>query len=149
MQRFTRPQAHDYSPRFVRALLERPPAVGQIGWSDSAHAHFDGDAGLEWVPILDVDNTPLALAGRPLLPGGEPRLGGIDRLEPDITISAAARRAMDRPVAERLVPFLRCDSRGRYVAIVRVELVMAELADGYDRRDPALGDQRRDHSARL
>lgn len=149
MQRFTKGQGHNTTPRFVRALLERPPAVAENRWSEAAADQFAADLGLEWVVVLADDNTPLAVAGRPLLPGGEPRLGGIDRLEPDVTISEAARRAMRRPVAERLVPFLRCDSRGRYVAIVRVELVLAELADGYDRRDPALGDPRRDQSSLL
>lgn len=143
MQRFTRTRGDDSPPRFVRSLLERPPAVAEDGWADGALDQFEADPTLEWVPVLDTDNCPLALAGRPLIPGDEPRLGGVDRLEPDITLSDAARRAIERPVAERLVPFLRCDSRGHYVAIVRVERVIAELASGYDRRDPA-GDDPRD-----
>ncbi len=141
MQRFTRDHGND-SPRYVRSLLERPPAVAEIGWADAALDHFDTDPALEWVPVLDPDNQPVALAGRPLIPGGEPRLAGIDRLEPDITLSDAARRAIERPVAERLVPFMRCDSRGRFVAIVRVERVIGALALGYDRRDPTAGDPR-------
>jgi hypothetical protein len=73
----------------------------------------------------------VALAGRPLGLDGEPRLAGVDRVEPDLSYAAAARLALGRPPSERLVPFLRCDSRGRYVAIVRVERIVAALADAH------------------
>jgi hypothetical protein len=117
--------------------LERPPSVAEEGWSDAALLCFAGDAGLEWVPIVGEDNRPVALAGRPLGLDGEPRLAPVDRVEPDTNFADAAQRAMERPPSERMVPFLRCDSRGRYVAIVRVERVVAELTDAY--RHQSLG----------
>jgi hypothetical protein len=131
MHRFTRNQEHGVEPRGVRALLERPPTVREEGWSDAALAHFQADPELEWVPVVGMDNRPVALAGRPLGLGVEPRLAGVDRVEPDLSYAQAARLAMGRAPSERLVPFLRCDSRGRYVAIVRVERIVAALADAH------------------
>ena len=131
MHRFTKGQGHGDEPRGVRALLERPPSVPEEGWSDAALAQFEADPELEWVPVVGTDNRPVALAGRPLGLGSEPRLAGVDRVEPDLTYAAAGRLAMGRAPSERLVPFLRCDSRGRYVAIVRVERIVAELADAH------------------
>lgn len=147
MQRFVKGQTTGDPPRHVRALLERPPAVAEYGWADAALDHFATDPGLEWVPILDSESNPVAVAGRPLIPGGEPRLGGVDRLEPDLTLAQAARRAIDRPVAERLMPFLRCDSRGRYVAIIRVECIVSELAAARERRESGSFDPRRNPPA--
>ncbi len=140
MQRFTSGQDQGDEPANVRGLLERVPAVPEDGWVDSALDHFDVDPELEWVAVVDTENRPVALAGRPLGLGGEPRLAGVDRIEPDLSLTAAARTAMARPSSERMVPFLRCDSRGRYVAVVRTEVLVAALADAHERvtvRSPA------------
>ena len=130
MNRFSR--EHEDRPRSVRALLERPPSVKEKGWSDAVLRLFEADPALEWVPVLGSGNRPLAVAGRPLGLNVEPRLGGVERVEPDLSLPDAARRALARPSSERLVPLLRCDSRDRYVAVVRVERVIAELADAYE-----------------
>ena len=55
----------------------------------------------------------------------------MERVEPDETLPGAVGRALARPSSERLVPLLRCDSHERYVAVVRVERIIAELADAY------------------
>lgn len=133
MQRFITVQDDD-GPPAVRALLERPPAVVEEGWRDAAIALFEADPQLEWVPVLASDSRPVALAGRPLGLGGEPVLAGIEHVEPDLGFAAAARLAMARVASERLVPFVRCDSHGRYVALVRIERVVTELAEEYGRR---------------
>ncbi len=130
MNRFTRGQHHD-RPRAVRALLERPPAVIENGWSDAVLALFSADPLLEWVPVLGSGSRPLAVAGRPLGLNVEPRLAGVERVEPELSLPDAITRAMTRPASERLVPLLRCDSRDRYVAVVRVERIVAELAGAY------------------
>ena len=131
MHRFTRGQPGGEEPRGVRALLERPSPVPEHGWAQAATRRFDADPALEWVPIVGTDNRPVALAGRPSVLAGEPRLAGIERVEPDLGFAEAARRAMGRTPSERLVPFVRCDSRGRYVAIVRIERLVGEIADAH------------------
>ena len=60
------------------------------------------------------------------------RLAGVEQVRPDKSLPDAIRRALARPSSERLVPLIRCDSRERYVAVVRVERIIAELADAYD-----------------
>jgi len=130
MTRFSR--GDDDERRSVRALLERPPSVKEKGWSDAVLALFEADPALEWVPVLGAGSRPLAVAGRPLGLNVEPRLGGVERVEPDLSLSDAVRRALARPASERLVPLLRCDSRDRYVAVVRVERIIDELADAHE-----------------
>jgi hypothetical protein len=140
MQRFSSGQEQGEQPANVRWLLERVPAVAEDGWVDLALDHFDLDPGLEWVAVVDTENRPVALAGRPLGLTGEPRLAGVDRIEPDVSVTAAARAAIERPPSERMVPFLRCDSHGRYVAVVRTETLVAALAEAHERastRSPA------------
>ena len=134
MHRFTKGQPGGGEPRGVRALLERPPSVPESGWARAAMMRFDRYPALEWVPILGTDNRPVALAGRPFGLAAEPRLAAIQRVEPDLSFATAVRRAMARTPSERLVPFVRCDSRGRYVAIVRIERLVAELADAHARQ---------------
>ncbi len=129
MDRFSR--GSNDQPRTVRALLERPPSVKERGWSVAVLDLFDADPALEWVPVLGSGSRPLAIAGRPLGLNVEPRLAGVERLEPDMSLPDAVGRALARPASERLVPLLRCDSRDRYVAVVRVERIIAELADAY------------------
>jgi hypothetical protein len=129
MQRFSRLQDDQAGPRGVRALLERPPAVREDVWVRAALDLFRADATLEWVPIVGYDNRPVALAGRPHGLAPEPRLAAVDRIEPDLDFAGAARLAMERAPAERLVPFVHCDGRGRYVAVVRIEVLVARLAD--------------------
>ena len=130
MNRFIRGQ-EDGRPRTVRALLERPPSVKEKGWSEAVLGLFAADPELEWVPVLGSGSRPLAVAGRPLGLNVEPRLAGVERVEPDETLPEAVGRALARPSWERLVPLLRCDSQERYVAVVRVERIIAELADAY------------------
>ena len=132
MNRFTR--GHEDERRTVRALLERPPSVAEKGWSEAVLALFAADPALEWVPVLGSGSRPLAIAGRPLGLNVEPRLAGVEQVRPDETIPEASRRALARPASERLVPLIRCDSRERYVAVVRVERIIGELADAYDAR---------------
>ena len=130
MTRFSR--GDEDERRSVRALLERPPSVKEKGWSDAVLALFEADPALEWVPVLGSGSRPLAVAGRPLGLNVEPRLGGVERVEPDLSLPEAVRRALARPASERLVPLLRCDTRDRYVAVVRVERIIDELADAYE-----------------
>ena len=82
--------------------------------------------------MVGSGNRPLAVAGRPLGLNVEPRLAGIEQVRPDETLPEASRRALARPASERLVPLIRCDSRERYVAVVRVERIIDELADAYE-----------------
>jgi len=130
MDRFSRGQ--DDGPRTVRALLERPPSVKEKGWSKAVLRLFDADPALEWVPVLGSGSRPLAIAGRPLGMNVEPRLAGVEQVQPDETLPEAVRRALARPSSERLVPLIRCDSRERYVAVVRVERIIMELADTHE-----------------
>lgn len=131
MDRFSREHDHNRPPT-VRALLERPPSVKEKGWSAAVLALFEADPALEWIPVLGSGNRPLAIAGRPLGLNVEPRLAGVEPVEPDLSIPDAVWRALARPASERLVPLLRCDSRDRYVAVVRVERIIEALADAYD-----------------
>ena len=130
MDRFTR--EHDEGPRAVRALLERSPSVKENGWAQAVLELFAADPALEWVPVLGSGNRPLAIAARPLGLNVEPHLAGIEQVRPDESIPEASRRALARPASERLVPLIRCDSRERYVAVVRVERIITELADAYE-----------------
>ena len=129
MDRFSR--GDEDQRRTVRALLERPPSVKEKGWSEAVLALFEADPELEWVPVLGSGSRPLAIAGRPLGLNVEPRLAGVEQVRPDETLPDAVRRALARPSSERLVPLIRCDSRERYVAMVRIERIIAELADAY------------------
>ena len=129
MDRFSR--EHDEGRRTVRALLERPPSVEEEGWSHAALELFEADPELEWIPVVGSGNRPLAIAGRPLGMNVEPRLAGLQAVRPDETLPDAVRRAMARPSSDRLVPLIRCDSHERYVAVVRVERIIGELADAF------------------
>ena len=130
MDRFSR--GHDDQRRTVRALLERPPSVEEEGWRNAALALFEADPELEWIPVVGSGNRPLAIAGRPLGMNVEPRLAGLQAVRPDETLPEAVRRALSRPSSDRLVPLIRCDSQERYVAVVRVERIVTELADAYE-----------------
>ena len=94
---------------------------------------FAADPELEWVPVAWLGQPP-AGGGRP--PAGAERGAAAGRLRgrcgptrPFPRPSGARSRG---PRSERLVPLIRCDSRERYVAVVRVERIIAELADAYE-----------------
>jgi EAL domain-containing protein (putative c-di-GMP-specific phosphodiesterase class I) len=50
-------------------------------------------------------------------------------LSPATTLPDAARRAMTRPAAERFSPLVCTDSAGRYLGVVRIERLVARLAE--------------------
>jgi hypothetical protein len=132
MDRYRKLGSDDY-PRGVRALLERPPSVFEDDAATAVPGLFASDPTLEWVPILDADSRPVALVERPSFPGEQPLLAPVTPIEPDVSPPEAARRAMERESSLRLVPFVRCDSRGRFVAIVRIERIIDTLAEHYRR----------------
>jgi CBS domain protein len=132
MDRFNRRAGTDDYPRGVRALLERPPSVFEADAAAAVPKLFASDPKLEWIPILDGDSRPVALVER-AAEGAQPLLAPVNTIEPDVSPPAAARLAMEREASVRLVPFVRCDSRGRFVAIVRIERIIDALAEHYRR----------------
>jgi hypothetical protein len=133
MDRFNRRPGSDDYPRGVRALLERPPSVFEDDAGAAVPRLFDADPDLEWVTILDRESRPVALVERPSSPGAQPLLAPVTTIEPDVSPPVAARRAMEREPSLRMVPFVRCDSRGRFVAIVRIEVIVDALAEHFRR----------------
>jgi hypothetical protein len=133
MDGFTRRLGTNDYPRGVRALLERPPSVFEDDAAAAAAGLFAADPRLEWVPILDGDSRPVALVGRPSAPAAQPLLAPVTFIEPDVSPPVAVRRAMERESSLRLVPFVRCDSQGRFVAIVRIERIIDALAEHFRR----------------
>lgn len=114
--------------RGIRALLDRPPVVYESDARTALRQRFDAARRLEWIPVLDERNHPVAIARRPSARRGEPPLAAVMTVHPDEAASSVARRAMTRERDERLVPLACCDTSGRYVALLRVERLVEELA---------------------
>ena len=112
----------------LASLLERPPFAGEQDGDGELTALFDGDPNVSAIPVLDAQRRPIALAERDAHARGEPARVAPMIVQPDAELVEVVRRAMTRPLAERFLPVLCCDPRGRYVGIVRVERLVEALA---------------------
>ena len=77
--------------------------------------------------VLDAGKRPVAIVPRQGLFGGGARERRPMRADLRESLAAVARRAMERPVAERFDPVVCCDARGRYVGVVKVERLVEGL----------------------
>ncbi|MGB2710128.1 MAG: EAL domain-containing protein [Conexibacter sp.] len=116
-------------PGELVTLLERVPAVEADGGLAPVAAAFVDEPELQYVVLVDAHRRPVHVVGRPAHARGETPAG-----EPLLVTSAAAvaevaKRAMLRPPETRFQPLVCCDAQGCYVGIVRIERLVAALAD--------------------
>lgn len=111
----------------VHGLLERVPVAFGFEGEEAIRRLF-ADEHIDWVPVLDERSRPVAMAAKPNGASG-PRLEDALTVEADESPAIVARRAMTRAEGSRLTPLVCCDSRGRYVAMLRVERLVETLAD--------------------
>jgi EAL domain-containing protein (putative c-di-GMP-specific phosphodiesterase class I) len=112
----------------VAALVEAAPATALAAGGDGIAQTFAAHLELEHVVVLDAGKRPVAVVPR----AGFFRGGASERapMRVDLreSVPAVARRAMERPAAERFDPVVSCDGRGRYLGVVRVERLVEGLA---------------------
>src|SRR4051794_11361083 len=113
----------------VAALVEPLTAVTLAGGADAIAQAFAGNAGLEHVTVLDAGKRPVAIVPRHGFFGGSAREREPMRVELGESAERVSRRAMARPFDERFDPVVCCDTRGRYVGVVKVEWLVEGLAD--------------------
>lgn len=121
-------------PGVLAALLERPPAAEHEGGREQLAALFDADPGLLHVPLVDVRRRPAGLISRAAFERGEASTGELLVVAPSARVPEVARRAVLRPPATRFDPVVCCDARGRYLGLVRIERLVAALAQARSRQ---------------
>lgn len=115
-------------PGVLTALLERPPAAEAGAEREQLAALFDADPGLQHVPLVDARRRPAGLIGRAAFQRGEAPPSELLVVAPSARVPEVASRAVLRPPATRFDPVICCDTRGRYVGLVRIERLVAALA---------------------
>src|SRR4051812_34650379 len=113
----------------VAALVEPLTAVTLAGGADAIAQAFATHIGLEHVTVLDAGKRPVAIVPRHGFFGGGGRERAPMRVELGESAERVSRRAMARPFDERFDPVVCCDTRGRYVGVVKVEWLIEGLAD--------------------
>ena len=88
---------------------------------------FD-DAPSDFVPVVDAERRPVALIACSRRPGDSDALHPALVVVPASSVAEVALRAMTRPPGERFLRLVCCDEAGRYLGLVRVERLVAELA---------------------
>ena len=111
----------------LEGLVEPAPAAALAGGADGIAQTFAAHLDLEHVTVLDAGKRPVAIVPRQGLFGGGARERRPMRADLRESLAAVARRAMERPVAERFDPVVCCDARGRYVGVVKVERLVEGL----------------------
>jgi hypothetical protein len=112
----------------ARELAERAPSVPA---SEPVAVLVDlslADAENDWLVLVDGEGRPLSLVERAALLRGEPYERRIDVADPAATLASLARRAVQRPRADRSRPLAVCDDAGRYVGLLRMERLLEALA---------------------
>jgi EAL domain-containing protein (putative c-di-GMP-specific phosphodiesterase class I) len=121
----------------LAGLVEPAPAAALAGGADGIAQTFAAHLDLEHVTVLDAGKRPVAIVPRHGLFGGDARERAPMRADLRESLAAVARRAMERPVAERFDPVVCCDARGRYVGVVKVERLVEGLTAVVDGTSPA------------
>ncbi len=114
----------------LTAYVETVPAAA-IGASRNQIARrFEADSALDYLPLVDERGRPVGLVGRESLNRRtEDRRPQLLRVEPESDCEAVLRRAITRPLRDRLTPLICCDAQGSYRGIVRVERLIEAALD--------------------
>jgi EAL domain-containing protein (putative c-di-GMP-specific phosphodiesterase class I) len=112
----------------VAALVEPAPACALAAGGEGLAQTFAANISLEHVVVLDAGKRPVAIVPRTGFFGGGARERAPMRVDLRESLMGVARRAMERPAAERFDPVVGCDARGRYVGVVPVERLVEGLA---------------------
>lgn len=126
-------------PGVLAALLERPPAAEERADREQLAELFGADPGLQHLPLVDARRRPIGLVGRAAFERDEAPTGDLLVVTPAGRVPEVARRAVLRPPATRFDPVICCDTRGRYLGIVRIERLVAALAQAREREPVAAG----------
>ncbi|MDO8185922.1 EAL domain-containing protein [Conexibacter sp. JD483] len=121
------------TPSALVALLERVAPLERDAGADERADRFSADAGLQHLPVVDARRRPVGMLGRAAALRGEDPLGDVLVVAPSGRIPELAQRAMLRPPEARFHPIVCCDVQGRYLGLVRVERLVAALAQARER----------------
>lgn len=117
------------APGALAALLEQPPAFEHGSDRTAIARTLDELPALQHAPLVDERRRPVGMVDRGAFERGEPPTADVLTVAASSRLADVARRAMLRPPATRFHPLVCCDGRGRYVGLVRVERLVAALAD--------------------
>lgn len=117
-------RAHDAD--VVVGLIEFAPSV-PVGRVSAARQRFLADPGLDLMVVVDDHHGPVGLLMRDDALAGRPLKRPVQRVGPTTPVAELAARSMARERGHRFDPSLCCDSRGRYVGLVRLERVVEWL----------------------
>ena len=111
----------------VGVLIEPAPVVRDQDGREVLSRFFAEQLPSDFVSVVDSRRRPVAVIARPGAFGAEAVHAPLT-VTPASSVADVALRAMTRPPAERFVPVVCCDEAGRYLGLVRVERLVAELA---------------------
>jgi EAL domain-containing protein (putative c-di-GMP-specific phosphodiesterase class I) len=120
----------------VAALVDHAPASALAAGGEGLAQTFAANLELSHVVVLDAGKRPVSIVPRAGGSGDRDGARGRAPMRVDLreSLMGVARRAMERPEAERFDPIVGCDARGRYVGVVRVERLIEGLAALVERR---------------
>ena len=108
-------------------MLERVASL-PIGTDLAAIVARCLDDDQEWLVLVDAAGLPVRLVERAAMLRCEPFEHAVATVPAAQTLAGAARRALSRAPASRLRPLVACDADGRYIGLLRIERLLAELA---------------------
>jgi EAL domain-containing protein (putative c-di-GMP-specific phosphodiesterase class I) len=112
----------------VAGLVERAPATALAAGGEGIAQTFAAHLDLGFATVLDAGKRPVAIVPRSGFFGGGARERAPMRVDLRESVTAVARRAMQRPFDERFDPVVCCDARGRYAGVVRMDRLVEALA---------------------
>jgi EAL domain-containing protein (putative c-di-GMP-specific phosphodiesterase class I) len=114
----------------IAAYIETVPAAPIGAGREQISQRFDADSALDFLPLVDDRGRPVSLMQRGALSRrSEDSRRQLMRIEPQSDCDAVLRRAITRPLRDRLTPLVCCDDEGRYRGIVRVERLIEAALD--------------------
>jgi len=121
------------TPSALVALLERVAPLERDATREQRADRFAAEPGLRHLPLVDARRRPVAMLERGAAARGEEPVGDLLVVAPSGRIPELAERAMLRPPEVRFDPIVCCDVQGRYLGLVRVERLVAALAQARER----------------
>lgn len=121
------------TPGALVALLERVAPLERDAAAGERADRFAADPGLQHLPVVDARRRPVGMLERGAALRGEDPIGEVLVVAPSGRIPELAQRAMLRPPEVRFHPVVCCDVQGRYLGLVRLERLVAALAQARER----------------
>ena len=110
-------------------LIEQAPTLGSRSSMADAAMAFRANPELQFIPVLDPIDRPIALVVRPESASAEPGWAGVRTVPVGGLVTEVARSALARPLQARFHPVVCVSDVGAYQGVVVLDRLVDRLAE--------------------